>query len=85
MKAESNLITIWTDNIENMRSFYNEVLGFEIKTDLGNCVEFENNGVRFEICLRDVMHGYSDEYRKEALGQGFELAFPCEDANDVDR
>lgn len=85
MKAEINLITIWTDEIEKMRNFYNEVLGFKIKTDLGNYVEFENNGVRFAICLRSIMQGYSDEYRKNTVGQGFELAFPCENPYDVDK
>ena len=85
MKAEINLITIWTNDIEKMRNFYNKVLGFNIKNDLGNYVEFENNGVRFAICTREVMHGYSNEYEKQAFGQSFELAFPCEDPRDVDK
>lgn len=85
MKAEINLITIWTNNIEKMRNFYNKVLGFNIKNDLGSYVEFENNGVRFAICMREVMHGYSNEYEKQAFGQSFELAFPCEDPSDVDK
>jgi lactoylglutathione lyase len=54
MKAEINLITIWTDKIDRMRNFYNQVLGFRIKNDLGNYVEFENNGVRFAICMGRV-------------------------------
>lgn len=85
MKAEINLITIWTNDIEKMRSFYNKVLGFKIKNDLGNYVEFENNGVRFAICMRDVMYDYSNEYEKKAFGQSFELAFPCEYLSDVDK
>lgn len=85
MKAEINLITIWTNDIDTMRKFYNEVLGFKIKSDLGNYVEFENSGVRFAICMREVMYDYSKEYEKEPLGQGFELAFPCENPNDVDK
>ena len=40
MKAEINLITIWTDDIENMKDFYKNVLGFKIKSDLGGYVEF---------------------------------------------
>lgn len=84
MKAQINLITIWTNDIDRMKEFYNQVLGFRIESDLGNYVEFENDGVRFAICMRDVMYGYSSEYRKESLGQGFELAFPCENPNDVD-
>ncbi|WP_018590264.1 VOC family protein [Terrisporobacter glycolicus] len=85
MKSEINLITIWTDEIDRMRSFYNQVLGFRIKNDLGEYVEFDNTGVRFAICLRNVMNGYSNEYSKKADGQSFELAFPCENPNDVDK
>lgn len=85
MKPVINLITIWTDEMNKMRNFYNEVLGFKIKNDLGDYVEFENNGVRFAICLRNVMYSYSNEYTKKATGQGFELAFPCENPDDVDK
>ncbi len=84
MNAQINLITIWTNNIDTMKNFYNQVLGFKIENDLGNYVEFENDGVRFAICSRDVMYSYSAEYRKESLGQVFELAFPCENPSDVD-
>jgi catechol 2,3-dioxygenase-like lactoylglutathione lyase family enzyme len=48
MKAEINLITIWTDEIDRMRNFYNQVLGFRIKNDLGNYVEFENSRPRWQ-------------------------------------
>lgn len=85
MKPEINLVTIWTDEIDKMKNFYNQVLGFRIKNDLGDYVEFENNGVRFAICLRNVMEGYSNEYTKKATGQSFELAFPCENPNNVDK
>lgn len=85
MKAEINLITIWTNDIDKMMSFYNKVLGFNIKNNLGNYVEFENNGVRFAICIREVMYDHSNEYEKKAFGQVFELAFPCENPTDVDK
>ena len=84
MKAKINLVTIWTNNIDKMKNFYNQVLGFKIKNDLGNYVEFENEGVRFAICTRDVMYVYNNEYEKAVIGQVFELAFPCENPNDVD-
>ncbi|MGL6105230.1 VOC family protein [Romboutsia sp.] len=84
MKAQINLITIWTDNIDRMKEFYNEVLGFKIINDLGNYVEFENVGVRFAICMRDVMYAYTKEYKQKTLGQAFEMAFPCESIEDVD-
>lgn len=84
MKAQINLITIWTNNIDKMKNFYNQVLGFRIENDRGSYVEFENEGVRFAICKRDVMYVYSSEYRKESSGQAFELALPCENPSDVD-
>lgn len=83
MKPEINLVTIWTDNIDEMKDFYNKVLGFKVKNDLGNYVEFNNEGVRFAICSREVMYGYSLEYKKSISGQCFELAFPCENPEDV--
>ncbi|WP_339063486.1 hypothetical protein [Tepidibacillus marianensis] len=73
MEAKISLITIWTDNIVVMKKFSNEVLGFSIQNGLGNYVEFKNEGVRFAICKRDVMHSYSDGYKKKAIGQSFEL------------
>ena len=84
MKAEINLVTIWTDNISQMKTFYNEILGFRIINDLGEYVEFENEGVRFAICMRSVMYPYSADYKKEHTGQGFELAFPCSSIEELD-
>lgn len=84
MQAVINLITIWTNNIEEMKSFYHEVLGFKIKNDLGDYIEFENKGVRFAICNRSVMHIYSDIFKENYTGQGFELAFPCESVEELD-
>lgn len=84
MKAKISLITIWSDDIDKMRDFYKDVLGFKIKNNLGNYVEFENDGVRFAICMRSVMYTYSKQYLEKAKGQSFELAFPCDGAKDVD-
>ncbi|MDS0525259.1 VOC family protein [Clostridium sp. SHJSY1] len=85
MKAEINLITIWTEDIKKMKDFYNKVLGFKIENDLGGYVEFENTGVRFAICTRETMYEYSEEYKKKVSGQAFELAFPCENPSDVNK
>lgn len=85
MKSKISLVTIWTDDIEPMKKFYNDVLGFEIINDLGEYVEFKNEGVRFAICLRSVMHSFSNVYQKKSSGQGFELAFPCDSVEEVDR
>lgn len=84
MEARINLITIWTDDVIPMKEFYNMVLGFKIVNDLGEYIEFENEGVRFALCMRKVMHNYSKEYKKQVIGQSFELAFPCKSPEDVD-
>jgi len=84
MRAEINLITIWTDDVEGMKDFYTRVIGFEPLNDLGDYVEFKSSGVRFAICSRTVMVGYSKEYLRKSQGQGFELAFPCHSPEDVD-
>jgi lactoylglutathione lyase len=83
MKPKIDLITIWTDNVEKMKDFYSKVMNFEIKVDLGNYVEFANEGVRFAICSREVMYNYSDEFRKAPNGQIFELAFKCSNENEL--
>ena len=86
MKAEISLITIWTDNMEPMKEFYCNTLGFTIKNDLGDYLELNNRGVRFAICKRSVMSPYSDTYRRpcDNRAQRFELAFPCETKEEVD-
>jgi len=84
MRAEINLVTIWTDNIENMKAFYSETMGFKIINDLGDYVEFENTGVRFAICNRSVMFEYSDLFKVRHSGQGSELAFPCDSVEELD-
>jgi lactoylglutathione lyase len=84
VEARISLITIWTDDVVKMKKFYNEVIGFKIINDLGEYIEFENEGVRFAICMRTVMNDYSKEYKKQSIGQSFELAFSCESPEAVD-
>ena len=78
------LVTVWTDEMDPMKRFYTETLGFLVKSDLGEYVELENNGVRFAICRRAVMAGHSDAFAVPPAGQRFELAFPCSSRSDVD-
>ncbi|MGN1066438.1 MAG: VOC family protein [Candidatus Fimimonas sp.] len=84
VKAQINLVTIWTNDVQKMKLFYTNVLGFQVESDLGNNLELKNDGVRFAICTRDVMLECSGEYGKQPCGQAFELAFPCESPADVD-
>ena len=62
-------------------------MGFEVNEDLGNYVEFVNEGVRFAVCTRDVMHEGTDHpsYKKRRVGQAFELAFPLDTPEEVDK
>ncbi|MFP4078544.1 MAG: VOC family protein [Candidatus Izemoplasmataceae bacterium] len=80
-----DLITIWTDGIDKMKAFYKDIMGFEILVDYGEYVEFRNTGVRFAICMRRVIADADASFKEKASGQSFELAFPCDNPEDVDR
>ena len=87
MKPHIALITIMSDYVPGMVKFYRDVLGFQVKNDLGEYVELVNEGVRFAICDREIMlkaTGHED-YLRSANGQSFELAFPCDNPAEVDR
>jgi lactoylglutathione lyase len=86
MKPTIALITIVTNDVSRLVSFYRDVLGFTVKQDLEIYVEFESEGVRFAICARSVMKQATNHssYEKETTGQSFELAFPVEAPEAVD-
>ncbi len=86
MQARVALITVLADDVPAMKRFYSEVLGFQVANDLGQYVEFENDGVRLAICARSVMlsaTGHAD-FNQSRRGQSFELAFPCHSPAGVD-
>ncbi|MBC8498476.1 VOC family protein [Candidatus Bathyarchaeota archaeon] len=87
MEGVVGLVTILTGDLEPMKAFYSDVLGFEVIEDLGNYVEFRNPGVRFAICTREVMYEATgqESYREERGSHAFEIAFPVGDPDDVDR
>ncbi|GAB4478928.1 MAG: VOC family protein [Anaerolineae bacterium] len=86
MKAQIDLLTIWTDDTPRMAAFYRDALGFAIKLDMGGYVEFEHEGVRFAVCARSVMVGMGFEgFGQGAQGQTVELAFRCATPDEVDR
>ncbi len=45
MKLKIDLITIVTDNMDELIKFYQGILGFEVKLQLENYVEFNNKGI----------------------------------------
>ena len=81
------LITILTDDVEGMKRFYRDVLGFEVKEDLGNYVEFSSSGVRFALFQRIGMLRATGEtsYGDRPIGHSFELAIPAGSPGDVER
>jgi catechol 2,3-dioxygenase-like lactoylglutathione lyase family enzyme len=87
LKGRIGLVTILTDDVPSMKGFYRDILGFEVKENLDNYVEFVNEGVRFAVCARDVMHEGTSHpsYREPSAGQAFELAFPLDSPGEVGR
>jgi uncharacterized glyoxalase superfamily protein PhnB len=87
VKGKVALITLLTDNMPAMLRFYRDVLGFQVKNDQGKYVEFENDGVRFAICSRLIMKSVTGHasYRQAKAGQSFELSFPLDTPEEVDR
>lgn len=86
MRHEISLITIVSLNAPALARFYQEVLGFEPKGDMGGYVEMQSQGVRFAICSNAIMRDATGEvgYMEPHRGHSFELAFPCDGPEDVD-
>jgi uncharacterized glyoxalase superfamily protein PhnB len=86
MKSQIALITILTDNVPALRRFYQDALDFSVKTDMGEYVEFESEGVRFAVCARSIMKSATGDlsFAETRVGQSFELAFPLVLPSDVD-
>lgn len=86
MSQKIALITILTDNFQELFAFYSGVLGFIPKTDMEQYAEFESDGVRFALCDREVMYDATgdESYTIPAKGHAFELAFPVNTPTDVD-
>jgi uncharacterized glyoxalase superfamily protein PhnB len=87
MEAQIALITILTDDVTRLVTFYHTVLGFAIKQDMDQYVEFESPSVRFAICARAVLFSVSQHpsYKQVHSGQAFELAFPLDSPAAVDQ
>ncbi|MFW6097004.1 MAG: VOC family protein [Chloroflexota bacterium] len=86
LQPQIALITLLTGDVPAMRAFYEDVIGFRVKTDMDQYVEFESDGVRFSICDRQVMREATEhaDYQSATAGQRLELAFPCATPEEVD-
>lgn len=88
MKAEIRLLTIATDDVVGMVIFYRDFLGFTTKSESSHYVDFNNERVRFLICSREIMSDITDghsSFKETKKGQSFELAFPCETPEEVEK
>ncbi len=85
MLNKIGLITIITGNLNEMKTFYRDVMGFECIEDLEGYVEFKSKGVRFAITTDKVMYEATKHptYRDKKRGQRLELAFPLPDPDAV--
>lgn len=79
-----DLVTVWVEDMDPMRCFYQDALGFLVKSDLGTYVEFDSIGVRLALCERSAMSDRSPAFRDPVRGQRFQLAFRCEGPEKVD-
>lgn len=79
------MITIVTSNLDEMKAFYRDVLGFKCIEELDEYVEFRSPGVRFALTTDNVMYSATKHpsYLDGKRGQRLELAFPLPDADGV--
>ena len=87
MKAKINQVGIITSQFDLMLQFYEKVLGFQIKLQLENYVEFENEGVRFAIASNQIMYDITSNqtFLDKKSGQSLELAFEVSSPKEVDK
>lgn len=86
MKPSIDLVSIVTNNFNEMSDFYSKVLAFPVKLEMDSYIEFEMAGVRFSITTSKVMQtaiGLSD-YNAKKDSHSFELAFKVEKPESVD-
>lgn len=86
MRVQLEGITVLSDDVSRLASFYREVIGFNTIIEEDHYVEFENSGVRFAICLKSLMADNTNEhhsFKEERRGQAFELNFQCDSPEDA--
>lgn len=86
MRPRIDMIGIITNQFEDMVSFYKNVLGFPVKLQMDNFVEFEHEGVRLAISTGAVMEKATgdESYTEDTKGHSFELAFRVDTPEAVD-
>jgi len=87
MSLRIDLITLLTDDVQKLVAFYTDVLGFQADTEMESYVELVSDSVRFAICNRSIMAEATNHpsYQERKAGQAFELAFPVDSPESVDK
>jgi lactoylglutathione lyase len=88
MSAQFDMIGIFVKNLQQMVTFYRDVLGFEIEWDgKGPYAEFKHKGIRFSMYERDQLPALlgQDPTYPTGLNGTFELAIDLPTSADVDR
>jgi lactoylglutathione lyase len=82
-----NMVGLSTDQLDAMKEFYSQVLGFEITEELESYVEFGGQPLRFALCDRKIMQQVTEDsnFNQRATGSPFELAFLCETREELDQ
>jgi len=72
--------------MDEMLTFYKNVMGFTSDDESGDYIELNHEGVRFALCSRQLMHNLTENQRflEESKGQSFELAFWLPTKEEVD-
>lgn len=80
MKARLEGVTVMTDDVARLTAFYRDVVGFPCLIAEPHYAEFQNEGVRFAICVKSLMADNTDghpSFLEARRGQAFELNFEC--------
>ncbi|UKS25719.1 VOC family protein [Paenibacillus sp. HWE-109] len=81
MRMRLEGLTLLTNEVSRLASFYRDVLGFPTVVEEADYVELENSGVRLSICSKPLMADNTNghySFSEERKGQAFELNFQCD-------
>lgn len=86
MSMQLEGITVLSNDVSRLASFYRVVLGFKTVIEEAHYVEFEKSGIRFAICSKPLMADNTNDhpsFKEEQKGQAFELNFQCDSPEEV--
>ena len=63
-------VNIWTDNLEDLRSFYRDTLALPLHSDHGDFVAFRFGDMRLNLGLHQHVHGPTKEPHRVMVNLG---------------